>query len=64
MEDKLHALVNVYQSSSVEIFNPSRLRDIIARTESEEVFFRPAVYSILDRAIERDAAVFLLEGRH
>ena len=64
LEDKLHALVNVYQSSSVEIFNPSRLREIIARTESEEVFFRPAVYSILDRAIERDAAVFLLEGRH
>ena len=63
LEDKLRRLINVYQSSSVEIFNPSRLRELIAKTESEEVFFRPAVYSILDRAIERDAAVFAIEGR-
>ena len=62
-EGKLSALIGVYQSSSVEIFSPSRLRDLIAKTESEEVFFRSAVYSILDRVIERDAAVFALEGR-
>ena len=31
-------------------------------TDIEEVFFRPAVYSILDRAIQRDPAVFTAEG--
>ena len=61
-ESKLNALIGVYQSSSPEIFNPCRLRDLIARTESEEVLLRPAVYSILDRAINRDAAVFAIEG--
>ena len=59
--DKLNGMMSVFQSSSVEIFNPSRLRDLIAKTESEEMLFRPAVYSILDRAVERDAAVFVLE---
>ncbi|MGF1610712.1 MAG: hypothetical protein ACFCUQ_15020 [Kiloniellales bacterium] len=60
-ERTLRALINVYQSSSTEILHPSRLRELIARTEAEEVFFRPAVYSILDRAIARDPAVFALE---
>ena len=61
-ESKLKALIGVYQSSSPEIFNPSRLRDLIARAESDEVLLRPAVYSILDRAIDRDPAVFAIEG--
>lgn len=63
LEGKLHALINVFQSSSAPVLSPLRLRDLIAKTEAEEVFFQPAVYAILDRAVERDPAVFAIEGR-
>jgi hypothetical protein len=63
LESKLNALISIYQSSSPEVFNPSRLRDLIAKNENKEVLLRPVVYSILDRAIDRDAAVFAVEGR-
>lgn len=61
-QEKHKKLVNIYQSVSTKVFNPTRLRELIARTENEEVFFRPAVYSILDRAIQRDPAVFTVQG--
>ena len=63
-EEKYKKLISVYQSVSTEVFSPTRVRDLIARTESDEVYFRPAVYSILGRAIERDPVVFTAEGIH
>ncbi len=61
-QDSLECLVRIYQSSSSEVFSPSRLRDLTANSESGHLVLRPAVYSILDRAIERDPSVFAIEG--
>lgn len=54
----LKKLMGIFQSCSGSTINPSRLRELIAKAEYEGVSVRPAVYSILDRAIQRDPAVF------
>jgi hypothetical protein len=58
---KLEDLTRIYQDSSVDLIHPKRLLDLISKAETQRVVLRPAVYSILDRAIERDGAVLAIE---
>lgn len=58
LEDKLKRPIQIYQSSHTRTLNPTLLRERIANAEREGALVRPAVYSILDRAIARDSAVF------
>jgi hypothetical protein len=57
----LKRILQIYQSVDVDTLNPTLLRERIA-TVNSEVLIRPAVYSILDRAISRDPAVFTISG--
>lgn len=58
---KLEHLIQIHLISYVETINPSVLRKKIADLETEGILVKPAVYSILDRAIQRDPAVFIAE---
>jgi hypothetical protein len=60
-ESAVNALVRVYQTSSCVVFSPTQLRSIIVEAESGRARVKSAVYSLLDRAIERDPAVFTVE---
>jgi hypothetical protein len=55
---KLERLIQIYLITHVQTINPSVLRNKIVELEKEGVLIKPAVYSILDRAIQRDSAVF------
>ena len=58
---KLDDLTRIYQDSSVDLIHPKRLLDLISKAEIQRAVLRPAVYSILDRAVERDGAVLAIE---
>ena len=59
MENRLGQVIQIYQSVSATTLNPTRLREQITAVEKDETFFKPAVYAILDRAIQRDPAVLV-----
>lgn len=61
LEGKLKRLIQIYQSVDASTLNPTRLREQIADLEKEETFFKPAVYAILDRAIQRDPTMLTFE---
>ena len=58
---KLDDLTRIYRDSSADVIHPSRLRELVCRAEAAGAVFRPAVYSILDLAIARDANVLAIE---
>jgi hypothetical protein len=62
LQDKLKRLIQIYQSCNASTLNPTLLRERIADAERGDVLVRPAVYSILDRAIAKDPAVFTISG--
>jgi hypothetical protein len=55
---KIQRLEQIYYCVKATTFNPTRLREQIISAENEGVILKPVVYSILDRAIQRDPAVF------
>jgi hypothetical protein len=57
MEDILKCITQIYLSSNNETINPSQLRDLMRIAEEKGIPLKPAVYAILDRAIQRDPAV-------
>ncbi len=57
----LGKLLNVHRMCSYNTFNPSQLRSQIADLEQHDLHLPPPVYSILDRAIQRDPYVLLDE---
>jgi hypothetical protein len=61
-DDKLKRLMQIKQSCHANTLNPTLLRERIAEAERGETLVSPAVYSILDRAIARDTAVFTING--
>src|ERR687892_1560875 len=61
-DDKLKRLMQIKQSCQANALNPTLLRERIAEAERGETLVSPAVYSILDRAIARDTAVFTISG--
>jgi hypothetical protein len=61
IENKLQKLAQLYQSTNSNTINPTRLREKLVSVENEGIVLRPAVYSIVDRAISRDPAVFTLD---
>ena len=58
---RIHDLIGIYRNSSVDVVHPARLLDLISSAERHNAVFRPAVYSILDRAIARDGTVLAVE---
>lgn len=58
---RLDDLMKIYRNSSVDVIHPSRLHGLISRAETHKAFFRPAVFSILDRAIARDETALAIE---
>jgi hypothetical protein len=59
LADKLEKCVLLYRSADVSTVNPTRLLEKAREAEKTSgVLVRPAVFSILDRAITRDPAVF------
>lgn len=61
LEDKLKRLIQIFACSNVNTLNPTTLRAQIADFEKDLVLLKPAVYSILDRAIQRDPSVFTID---
>jgi hypothetical protein len=55
---KLDRLFDIYATVRSEAFNPTILKNRIYEAENEGILIQPAIYSILDRAIMRDPAVF------
>lgn len=58
---RLDDLTRIYRNSSADVIHPSRLRDLIDSAVAGGAVFKPAVYSILDRAIARDPNVLAIE---
>lgn len=58
---KLQHLIEIYILANGQTMNPSVLRKKIEEFEKEGMLVKPAVYSILDRAIQRDPAVFVAD---
>ena len=58
--EMFNALIAVWLITNSNVINPTRLRELLVETDQRGVGFSvPAVvYSLVDRAIERDAAVF------
>jgi len=54
-------LMNVYRMLSYRTLNPSQLRSQLKDLEQYDLYLSPPVYSILDRAIQRDPYVLLEE---
>ena len=56
----LDALISVWLFTNSNVINPTRLRELLVETDQRGVGFcvPSVVYSLVDRAIERDAAVF------
>jgi hypothetical protein len=59
--EEFKKMFQIWQCSNVTTLNPTRLKEQIANFEKVEIYFKPAVYSILDKAIERDPSVFTLD---
>lgn len=57
----VESLTQIYLSSNVGVVNPTQLRVLMADAEKKGIPLRPAVYSILDRAIQRDPAVMAID---
>jgi hypothetical protein len=57
---KLEHLLQIYENCRAKTINPTVLRDKIAALEKDGILVKPAVYSILGRAIDRDPAVFVI----
>ncbi len=55
---KQNRLMQLYQLVSASTFNPSRMKEQIADNERCGVQLDPVIHVVLDRAIQRDAAVF------
>ena len=53
----IRLLRRLYTVSSHETINPSRLREQLVAAEEEGIMITPAVYALVDRAVQRDAAV-------
>jgi hypothetical protein len=60
--NKLEVLAKLYQSTSATTINPTRLREKLVSAENFGVVLRPAVYSIVDKAIMRDQGLFTLQA--
>lgn len=61
-QEKLNQLMQIHDSACAQILNPTRLREKLIEAEAGKTLVHPAVYSILDRAIVRDPAVFTTSG--
>jgi hypothetical protein len=59
--EKLGKLMMLYFSSSSLTVNPTQLRKQISDLEEDDIHVKPAVYSILDKAIQRDPAIFTVD---
>lgn len=59
-QGKLELLTQIYLSSNVVTINPTQLRSLMADAEKKGLPLRPLLYSILDRAIQRDPAVMTI----
>jgi hypothetical protein len=57
MEGVLKSVTQIYLNSNSETINPAQLRALMADAEKKGIPLKPAVYAILDRAIQRDPAV-------
>ena len=62
MTNKHKKILQIFVSCNANTLNPTQLRKRISDSEGGEVLVHPAVYSILDRAISRDPAVFTIRG--
>lgn len=58
--EMMEALIVVWLFTNSNVINPTRLRELLVETDQRGVGFGvpSVVYSLVDRAIERDAAVF------
>lgn len=61
-ESELKALARMYVLWDCEIVNPTRFKQLVLEAESAGCALLPFVHSLLDRAIERDPAVFIRRG--
>lgn len=59
----LEALTRAWVHSDSKVINPSRLKDLIVEAETKGAILSPALFSLLDRAIQRDPAAFVRPGR-
>jgi hypothetical protein len=55
---KQNRLMQLYQLVSSSTFNPSRMKEQITENERCGVQFDPVIHAVLEKAIQRDAAVF------
>ena len=61
LNEKLDGMRQIYMCTNVRTLHPTNLRAQIANLEKDQPCFPPAVYSILDRAIQRDPSVFTID---
>lgn len=59
-EEKLDVLIDVWKFTNSEIINPTRLREKLVEVDKKEIgpSISAVIYSLVDRAINRDSAVF------
>lgn len=61
LDANITRLGSVYANVRASVLHPGELRKQIELLNNEGVRFQPAVYAILDRAIQRDPAVFTVD---
>ena len=57
LEDKYSRLFRLRQSTNVSTVNPNSLREQLKMAVEDDLILRPAIHSIVDRALVRDPAV-------
>ncbi len=61
-EQMLEAMAQAWLHSDNKVINPSRLKELVLAAESKGAILSPVIHSLLDRAIQRDPAVFIRPG--
>lgn len=61
-QDIVEALITAWQFANTEVINPTRLKEFVVAAEDKGAMLSPVVHSLLDRAIQRDPAVFIISG--
>lgn len=61
INNKLEKYIAINEITNSSTINPKSLKTHLEELQRDGIYFHPAVYSILGRAIQRDSAVFTLD---
>jgi hypothetical protein len=58
-EQILYAMAQAWQHSDNKVIHPTRLKELVVSAETKGAILPPVIHSLLDRAIQRDATMFI-----